>query len=187
MMNTTKLMLLLIVALIARPAQAKECGTVRWQVKTGIDSDANLIVLDKSHRATINTLIRKKPLGHPPHSARVKPTEVTLYVVTATMTDYKRSADDHDYHIVLDDDKGHTMIAEIPDPSCVRDRGPLASKIKNARQQFDSEYTATGSFKKANRRVKVTGVGFYDHIHGQRGVAPNGIELHPVLNIEFLN
>jgi hypothetical protein len=27
----------------------------------------------------------------------------------------------------------------------------------------------------------VTGVGFFDAMHGQAGVAPNGIELHPVL------
>jgi hypothetical protein len=27
----------------------------------------------------------------------------------------------------------------------------------------------------------VTGVGFFDFWHGQRGVAPNAIELHPVL------
>ncbi|MSQ21739.1 MAG: DUF3761 domain-containing protein [Dehalococcoidia bacterium] len=30
----------------------------------------------------------------------------------------------------------------------------------------------------------MTGVGFFDLIHGQRGVAPNGIELHPVLAIK---
>jgi hypothetical protein len=29
--------------------------------------------------------------------------------------------------------------------------------------------------------VVVTGVGFWDEIHGQTGVSPNGIELHPVL------
>jgi len=33
--------------------------------------------------------------------------------------------------------------------------------------------------------VRITGVGFFDYIHGQRGVAPNGIELHPVLDVEF--
>jgi hypothetical protein len=33
--------------------------------------------------------------------------------------------------------------------------------------------------------VTVTGVGFFDRIHGQTGVAPNGIELHPVLDIQF--
>ena len=33
--------------------------------------------------------------------------------------------------------------------------------------------------------VRVTGVGFFDFAHGQRGAAPNEIELHPVLEIEF--
>ena len=33
--------------------------------------------------------------------------------------------------------------------------------------------------------VRITGVGFFDYLHGQRGVAPNGIELHPVLDVDF--
>ena len=33
--------------------------------------------------------------------------------------------------------------------------------------------------------VTVTGVRFFDFLHGQTGVAPNGIELHPVLDIQF--
>ena len=33
--------------------------------------------------------------------------------------------------------------------------------------------------------VTVTGVGFFDFLHGQTGVAPNGIELHAVLDIQF--
>src|SRR6266536_1498175 len=33
--------------------------------------------------------------------------------------------------------------------------------------------------------VRVSGVGFFDRPHGQTGRATNGIELHPVLNIEF--
>ena len=33
--------------------------------------------------------------------------------------------------------------------------------------------------------VTVTGVGFFDVLHGQEGVAPNGIELHPILMIDF--
>jgi hypothetical protein len=31
--------------------------------------------------------------------------------------------------------------------------------------------------------VSVTGVGFFDVVHGQMGMAPNGLELHPVLKI----
>jgi hypothetical protein len=33
--------------------------------------------------------------------------------------------------------------------------------------------------------VTVTGVGFFDYQHGQDGVAPNAIELHPVLSVTF--
>ena len=33
----------------------------------------------------------------------------------------------------------------------------------------------------------ITGVGFFDVIHGQTGVAPNGIELHPALTFASTN
>jgi hypothetical protein len=33
-------------------------------------------------------------------------------------------------------------------------------------------------------RVTITGVGFWDEDHGQTGVAPNAIELHPVLRFK---
>jgi hypothetical protein len=35
--------------------------------------------------------------------------------------------------------------------------------------------------------AKVTGVAFFDPIHGQDGVAPNGIELHPILGFHCLS
>lgn len=35
-------------------------------------------------------------------------------------------------------------------------------------------------------QARVTGVGFFDRMHGQTGVAPNVIELHPILKIEWM-
>jgi hypothetical protein len=35
-------------------------------------------------------------------------------------------------------------------------------------------------------RAQVTGVAFFDFPHGQTGVAPNAIELHPVLAFRCL-
>jgi hypothetical protein len=36
-------------------------------------------------------------------------------------------------------------------------------------------------------RARITGVGLFDKVHGQMGVSQsNGIELHPVLKIEWL-
>jgi len=40
---------------------------------------------------------------------------------------------------------------------------------------------STSWFTKLRGNVRIKGVGFWDEIHGQTGVAPNGIELHPVL------
>lgn len=45
-------------------------------------------------------------------------------------------------------------------------------------QVFKSQVKAT--------KVRLKGVGFFDRVHGQTGVAPNGIELHPLLDIKFL-
>jgi len=33
----------------------------------------------------------------------------------------------------------------------------------------------------------ITGVGSFDYLHGQRGVAPNGIELNPILTWNSLS
>ena len=35
-------------------------------------------------------------------------------------------------------------------------------------------------------RARVTGVAFFDFDHGQTGVAPNAIELHPILHFACL-
>jgi hypothetical protein len=61
----------------------------------------------------------------------------------------------------------------------------FATGIQNARNQFDAHYTATSSFKTANVPVQVKGAGMFDFLHGQTGVAPNGIEIHSVLDIVF--
>jgi len=102
------------------------------------------------------------------------------------MTLYKLESD-VDYHIVVQDENGNTMVTEIPCPCCVAAVSPFASAIANARQQFDAHLTATTFFQSVSIPVQITGVGFFDFIHGQTGVAPNGIELHPILDIRFLN
>jgi Putative Ig domain len=62
---------------------------------------------------------------------------------------------------------------------------PLLPGIQKARAEFDAKYAPTGSFQTVNVPVTVAGVGFFDFLHGQTGVAPNGIELHAVLDIQF--
>src|SRR5205814_8288856 len=121
-----------------------------------------------------------------PDYARFAPAEDTVYVIRATMTMFKLEGD-VDYHIVVQDGNGATMVTEIPCPCCVAGSSPFTAGIANARQEFDSHFTATSFFQAVTVPVQITGVGFFDFIHGQAGVAPNGIELHPILDIKFTN
>jgi hypothetical protein len=63
------------------------------------------------------------------------------------------------------------MIAETPQFGSTADATPaLRARMQAARRGI-----------RLCRRAAVTGVAFFDYDHGQTGVAPNAIELHPVL------
>ncbi len=160
------------------------CGVERWSVKTGTDADAGLINLQSTTQTTIASLISLPAPTTLPANNRIQPTETTVFQLQATLTEYKLESDS-DYHLILSDSTGNTMIAEIPSPACVGSSSVLLSDIQNARSEFDAQYTPTSSFQTANVPVTVTGIGFFDFLHGQSGVAPNGIELHAVLDIQF--
>ena len=76
------------------------------------------------------------------------------------------------------------MIVEMPHPDCVGATSPFKAAISAARSALDQDIPSDNQLKTASIPVRVYGVGF-DSLHGQIGVAPNGIELHPVLRIEF--
>ncbi len=160
------------------------CGVERWSVKTGTDVDAGLINLQSTTQTTVASLTSLSAPTTLPANNRIQPTETTVFQLHATLTEYKLEGDS-DYHLVLSDGSGNTMISEIPSPSCVGSSSILLSGIQNARSEFDARYTTTSSFQPANVPVTITGVGFFDFLHGQTGVAPNGIELHAVLDIQF--
>jgi hypothetical protein len=169
---------------VANPASSTgSCGVERWSVKTGTDADAGLINLQSTTQTTIAALAALPAPSSLPPDNRIQPTETTVFQVQATLTEYKLEADS-DYHLVIASGASH-MISEIPDPACVGSTSPLRSSIEKARAEFDAKYTPTGTFQTANVPITVTGVGFFDFLHGQTGVAPNGIELHAVLDIQF--
>lgn len=169
---------------VATPGAFSQCGVERWSVKTGTDADAGLVNLNSQTTTTISSLRSLPQPSTLPANNRIQSTETTVFVVDATLTQYKLESDS-DYHLVIKDVSGNTMIAEIPSPSCVGGGSPFASKIGVSRSTFDGKFTATTSFQTANIPVRITGVGFFDFLHGQTGVAPNGIEIHPILNIVF--
>ena len=161
-----------------------QCGVERWSVKTGTDADAGLVNLNSTTTTTIANLSSLATPATLPDNNRIAPTETTIWTVNATLREFVR-AFDSDYHMVIVDSAGRTMIVEIPAPKCVGLESPFATGIARARQQFEAVFTSGNQFQTANVPVQITGVGFFDYFEGQQGIAPNGIELHPVIDIKF--
>jgi hypothetical protein len=81
------------------------------------------------------------------------------------------------------------MIAEIPNPASVITSSPFHDRIHEVRHCFVQYCRGAKAKKKLHIQVRVTGPGFFDIPHsgkGQTGHAPNNIELHPVLGLNFL-
>jgi hypothetical protein len=175
---------LAVLLLVVPTSLFAQCGVERWSVKTGTDADVGLVNLNSSTNTTIAALRAPAAPNPIPANNRVSPWETTEWVLNATLTLYKLESDS-DYHLVLQDAGGLTMIVEIPSPTCVGAGSPFLPGITNARNEFNAKFTATTSFQTANIPVQIKGVGMFDFLHGQTGVAPNGIELHPVLDVIF--
>src|SRR5881394_2399193 len=127
-----------IVLVILLPGRSlAQCTGERWSVKTGTDADVALVNLNSTKSTTIRNMTAIPAPNPLPDNNRVKPTETTVWVINATLKEYIR-AYDGDYHMVIKDDAGRTMIAEIPSPTCIGPGNPFAAGISHARAQFDA-------------------------------------------------
>jgi hypothetical protein len=176
------------------PACGGHCGTERWLVKTLSDPDRDCVSLTPVN-ATVEQLAALPQPSRRPSAGRVRPVECTVYRVTAHLAGWDtlmRGERDHDVHLVLfglDDQRTH-LIAEIPDPACSgacqSGFGEQFSGVRSALLREVQDPRSPIGQNPDSALVVVTGVGFFDYLHHQTGVAPNGFELHPVLSIEFL-
>ena len=139
------------------------CGVERWKVKRLQDRPT----LHTAKTATIAQLIVvPKPVPLP---GTRPPYEFSQFKVTAAVTKVIPEADG-DLHLVISDGT-HTMIAEAPTATCNTGATTYRrNQMKNARAAV-----------KVCTHTQLTGVAFFDFFHHQTGVAPNEIELHPLL------
>lgn len=139
------------------------CGVERWTVKTLQDRPRLL----PARVTTIQFLVTRP--APPTLPATRLPFERHVFIVTAAVTLVRRE-DDGDLHLVLRSGVEH-MIAEAPLPSCdLRATALRRRQMRVARRAV-----------RVCAHARVTGVAFFDFDHGQTGVAPNAIELHPIL------
>ena len=166
------------------PIAATACGVKRWRVKTGTDStvpEVDPLLIP----TTVENLVGFSVPPVRPDSSRAGSVERTTFVIDGTLTDYEMT-DDSDYHLVVRGVSGRSMIVEIPHPACVGVESPYRSEITAARAAVDNAVATVRSFKSTSIPIRISGLGFFDDVHGQRGVAPNGVELHPVIAAAFM-
>ena len=181
----------------ATPDQLRAAVHERWAVKTGADPDAQALTGQAATVSTIEALTALPVPAALPPNGRSDGAEKTVWSVQATLTAYGAEADG-DYHMVIADQAGRTMIAEIPKPGDIQGQSYFAAEIASARSTFDDhlqikenavQATSPGAgaspFQDVGIGVTLVGLGFFDFNHNQRGVARNAIELHPVVNIAF--
>jgi hypothetical protein len=168
-----------------RPA-ARQCGEWRWSIKTLSDKDAGKVHFKPKDRGVNYLRGLNAPKSLSSDTPRIPKVEFTTYSLKVQLL-RATFEDDSDVHLVVaaPGNKAHTMITEFPDTTC---KGAASSKKKHAMKQAREDLLAAcppishSSFTKLKGSATLTGVGFWDEIHGQSGVAPNGIELHPVLS-----
>lgn len=173
-----------------RAAAQTTCGTERRSVKTLADQDAGSVDYSDVVPETVADLAHFAAPATLPENHRTAPVELTTYSLVVNLVEAKVESD-HDIHLVIaDPTTGDTMIAEFPDAdTCApTTASTLVAAMDAARSAFVSVFGVPPSdhFVSVRGTAQITGVGFFDVPHGQEDIAPNAIELHPVLDFEVV-
>lgn len=159
-------------------------GVERWPVKTAVDPGVSA-VNTAPVTTTVSALNDIPAPATTQNGVRIAPTEDTVYRIQAHIIGVKEEKDG-DFHLILSDDSAgtRTMDAEVPYPPFTQG-SPFQAQMQAARDAVNANIKMSGSMQKVDIPVTITGIGFFDRLHGQTGAAANGIELHPVLSVDF--
>lgn len=162
--------------------RAEPVETTVWQLdatvtalKLEADGDYHLVL----QGAGAKTMIAEVPTPNPPF---VKATSPFLpYIKKARATVDKELGPHVKAAQFVQAGKTHLPVEAFPHPEAVQAKSLMLATPAEA-----GPAQATFEVKIPHRKVTVTGVGFFDRVHGQAGVCLfNGIELHPILDIVF--
>jgi hypothetical protein len=172
---------------VAEQVAHATCGVWRWPVKTLSDPDRHQVDFDPIGTQVKFLRQRDRPaITIGTSTPRTSRTEFHAWKIKARPIQAKLE-DDSDIHLVIavPHHPAKTMIVEFPKKTCVASSFKRW-KIAHARQQFlnNCGSVSSSSWLHLAGRITLVGVGFWDEKHGQTGIAPNGIELHPVLNLK---
>jgi hypothetical protein len=157
-------------------------GKERWAIKVLSDPSANTIN-ETPRDTTLAGLSKINTQTGANKYKEMKPRmaiESQVYRIKNCFITKVLIENDNDLHLVIEDGKKNTMIAEIPDPSCLDAmNSPFINSFIETRQtmqRYANNYR--------HYMFTITGVLFVDRSHGQTGKSPNNIEIHPILEIK---
>ena len=164
-----------------------KCGQERWGIKTLSDPDTTQINFREIKPTTVSEQIQlERPEGRMEERL---PSETNEYVLDCNLIGYKREKD-QDFHIVVADiATGERMVIEIASPECesVKQSGRY-EEMKAVHDWFVQNIGIPHSafyYLPTPKEISVTGIGYWDFLHGQTGMAANGREIHPVLSMQL--
>jgi hypothetical protein len=166
-------------------ALSSSCGGVeRWAVK--VMTDASWTNFDSVPKHTTVTHLVGLTTPTPSSSMpRYDAVEDSCYTTVVTITEM-RVESDSDWHLVITDGTGNTMIAECPCPNCTSVAAShYIGDFIGARNWIAANIGNVTNTSISIKNVQVTGQAFIDPPHGQSGAAPNNLELHSIIKIEF--
>jgi hypothetical protein len=178
------------------------CGVERWDIKTlGDPAGLQLHPRATGTSRTISALVNL-PVVTGANGARGIGTERREFTLRNVILKEAKAESDSDIHLVVANpaSPATTMIVEFPLSSCMPTQGPQHTPAQNrqiakdrvlvaaARNAFVAACGTPGSSHFAHlpsgSRGTISGIGFFDVPHGQTGVAPNAIELHPAVKFQ---
>ncbi len=187
--TSSPLHLFLVAMLFTSSVFAQDCGEKRWAVKTLSDFDTSLV--DFSH-VVETTVHQQTKIPKPAHEYTFRnKSEDTVYTLTCYIIAFKKQEDDKDIHIIIQDTKtDDMMVAEVVSSDCLNvKKTSRYLQMKKLDEWFvanigrpETKFT----YLHKPILVRITGVGFFDTEHGQKGMSMNGREIHPVLSIKLL-
>jgi hypothetical protein len=182
-----KIIVFALIIITSQTNFAQNCGVERWDVKTLSDRDTSQIDFTAIIKSSVHEQIA---IGHPPGKLKSRVgSERTAYSITCYIIGYKKEKDKDIHIIVKDSFTNDTMVIEITSPVCPAVQATSRYKqFKEVYAWFESnigEPHGSFTYLPQPKLVCITGIGFWDHVHGQKGMAANGREIHPVLSVRF--
>ncbi len=157
----------------------------RSEIKCLSDPGAQKINFQERRQTTVSEQAHiQKPATEP---GTRHASEAVVYSVPCRIAGFMREGNDDILLLVTDMRTSDTMTAVLVNPE-----NPEVKKtgryhlFKNVYDNFLSKYKPEYYFQNVRdpAPVKITGIGFWNFLHNERGMAKNKRELHPVLSIE---